>query len=189
MMADELPSDLLDPGAGDEDTSAEQTRFVCSSCGQEFVVGQKIKFCSHCGERVRELRRTVQVDTSTKTRVLLVDDSTAARRMIGTILQTLHCEVIEAADGIEALAEIPKLQPELIVLDIHMPTVDGLQVLEALRKTTAFATTPIVMMTGDAAAAVVSRAIALKATDYIRKDDPVDTIAARLQVHLDKLRG
>ena len=166
-----------------------ETRYVCSSCGTEFVEGQKIRFCSNCGARVESIADTVVVDTAAKSRVLLVDDSALARKRLGTILGILHCEVTEAEDGASALALIGEMRPQLVVLDIHMPNMTGLQVLEALRQSTQFADLPIIMMTGDADAGIVSKAVALKATDYIRKDDSVESIASRLQTHLAALRG
>ena len=63
------PSDLFADGGPGGEAADQESRYVCSSCGHEFAVGQKLKFCSHCGERVRELKDTVQVDTSAKTRV------------------------------------------------------------------------------------------------------------------------
>ena len=87
--------------------------------------------------------------------MLLVDDSAIARRKVITI-QNLHCEVTEVEDGKKALALAAKLRPELVVLDVNMPEVSGLQVLQALRQIDAFTTIPIVMMTGEADAAVVA---------------------------------
>ena len=88
--------------------------------------------------------------------MLLVDDSAIARRKVSTILQNLHCEVTEVEDGKKALALAAKLRPELVVLDVNMPEVSGLQVLQALRQIDAFTTIPIAMMTGEADAAVVA---------------------------------
>lgn len=191
MMSDEKePSldHLYDSGATEPEPSTQETRYVCSSCGERFAVGQKLKFCSQCGARISEVSNTVEVDTSAKTRVLLADDSALARKKVGGILQNLNCEVSEAEDGTTALSLAVSVRPQLVVLDVHMPGGNGLQVLKALRENQFFATIPIVMMTGEADAAVVSQAIALKATDYVRKDDSVETITARLQSHLDKLR-
>ncbi|HCL29378.1 MAG TPA: hypothetical protein DIC52_13190 [Candidatus Latescibacteria bacterium] len=66
------------------------------------------------------------------------------------------CEVTEVEDGKKALTLAAKLRPELVVLDVNMPEVSGLQVLQALRQIDAFTTIPIVMMTGEADAAVVA---------------------------------
>ena len=180
-------ADMFDSGAPPSGDADSETRYVCSSCSAEFPVGQKIRFCSNCGAKVDTVSDTVVIDTSATPRVLLVDDSTTARKRIRAILEILHCEVTEAPDGASALALIGELCPQLIVLDIHMPNMTGLQVLEALRRNAQFADVPIVMMTGEAKAEIVSQAIALKATDYIRKDDAVKTIASRLQTHLAKL--
>jgi two-component system, chemotaxis family, chemotaxis protein CheY len=187
MASEELSLDDL--FGSEEDPPDTRSHYVCSSCGHKFVVEQKLKFCSQCGSRVGEVSRTVEVDTRPRTRVLLVDDSKIALRKVSSILQNLHCDVTEAENGTVAMSLAKGLQPQLVVLDVHMPKISGLQVLEALRQNPAFATTPIVMMTGDADAAIVSQAITLKATDYIRKDDSVANITSRLQAHLEKLHG
>ena len=186
-------SSLEDPSGAEDDsaprTPQTQTNYVCSSCGYKFVVAQKLKFCSQCGARVGEISRTVDTDTRSRTRVLLIDDSKIARRKVGSILQSLHCEVTEAEDGKTALDLAQVLLPQLVVLDVHMPQISGLQVLEELRRNEAFATTPIVMMTGDTDAAVVTQAISLGATDYMSKGDSVAKITSRLQAHLQKLQS
>jgi DNA-binding NtrC family response regulator len=67
-------------------------------------------------------------------RVLIVDDDAASRRLLAVRLRALDCETIMAADGVEALAEISEEEPALMLLDLEMPRMGGIEVLHALRK-------------------------------------------------------
>ncbi|MEC9378006.1 MAG: response regulator, partial [Candidatus Latescibacterota bacterium] len=101
---------------------------------------------------------------------MLVDDSAVARHKVGAILCSLKCEVIEAKDGTEALSTLEKETPDLLILDINMPSVTTLDVLTQIRQSKRHAALPVVMLTGDADPKVVTKAISLRADDYIRKD-------------------
>jgi PleD family two-component response regulator len=127
--------------SGDDEDTEETQGYVCPSCGFKFTVGEKFKFCSRCGSRVGEISTETTTEPP-RTRVLLVDDSAIARRRVSSILRNLHCEVTEVEDGKKALALAAKLRPQLIVLDVHMPDVSGLQVLEILRQKEDFTTIP-----------------------------------------------
>ena len=67
-------------------------------------------------------------------RVLVVDDDAASRRLLDVRLRALDCRVVMAADGREALEAISRHAPDLILLDLQMPRMDGMEVLRALRK-------------------------------------------------------
>ncbi|MBI93092.1 MAG: hypothetical protein CME05_07750 [Gemmatimonadaceae bacterium] len=115
---------------------------------------------------------------------MLVDDSAVARHKVGAILCSLKCEVIEAKDGTEALSTLEKETPDLLILDINMPWVTSLDVLTQIRQSKRHAALPVVILTGDADPKVVTKAISLRADDYIRKDDDATTIRDRLSEHL-----
>lgn len=163
------------------------TRYVCKECSKRFPVGEAVKFCPYCGARVSSVSETQTVDPRTKPLVLLVDDSTVARHKVAGILRTLNCDVLEATGGQQALDELTSTTPDLVVLDINMPTVDGLQVLQQIRASETHAQLRVVLLTGEADVKVVARAISLRPDAYIRKDDPVDSIRRRLAEHLEKL--
>ena len=85
------------------------------------------------------------------------------------MLQTGGFDVIGARNGVEALAEIRVRRPQLAVLDLSMPELDGLEVLRRVRADSAVAATPIVILSARAQDADVARAYAEGASGYVRK--------------------
>ena len=75
-------------------------------------------------------------------RVLVADDKESSRELVSTVLEHAGCVVEEAADGREALAKIMADSPNLVVLDLHMPGLDGFEVMETLRHDGRYASLP-----------------------------------------------
>ena len=103
-------------------------------------------------------------------RVLIVDDDAPARRLLQVRLRALGCEVALAADGQEALAEIKKHEPALMLLDLQMPKMGGIDVLRHLR--TAGTAFPVVVITAHGSIESAVAAMKEGAYDFITK--PLD---------------
>ncbi len=116
-----------------------------------------------------------------KGRILVVDDEDAIRDLIVFNLTQQGFEVIEAADGIEALAKVKESQPDLILLDLMLPQMDGLEVCQKLRHSKEFSSIPIIMLTarGDE----VDRVLGLEigADDYVTKPFSPRELTARVK--------
>ena len=80
-------------------------------------------------------------------RVLLVEDSRDLRRLFARVLRRSGFEVCEASDGREALDVVLEFRPEVVVTDVMMPEMDGIELIRRLRATPATAEIPIVVMT------------------------------------------
>lgn len=119
-----------------------------------------------------------------KKNVLLVDDSPFVREMVGKIVSQLGHLPTKASDGEEGLRIADHQVPDIIILDVQMPKLDGIQVLGKLRADERFADTPIVMLTSVGDSEVVRRSIQGQASGYILKDDPQE-IMRRLRQILD----
>ena len=119
------------------------------------------------------------------TTVLVADDSAASRELIRTILERDAYNVVEAVDGCEALRKAREIQPDLILLDIQMPSLDGFGVIGMLRADPMFAATPVVAITASAMHGDRERALAAGFTSYITK--PVRL--AVLRTELARLLG
>lgn len=113
-----------------------------------------------------------------KIRVLIVDDAVVIRRLVTDCLSTdPEIEVVgAAANGQIALAKIPQTNPDLITLDIEMPTMDGLATLKAIRKI--YPTLPVIMFSTltERGAASTLDALALGASDYVTKPANVGSV-------------
>jgi len=111
--------------------------------------------------------------------VLLVEDHATMREAVGQILAGEGYDVTEVADGVAALAVIGVRAPDLVVLDLHMPVMDGAEVLRTLRSDPVTANLPVIVVTADGEEGR-GPAARLGADGYVTK--PFDPIALLLMV-------
>ncbi|MEO8126310.1 MAG: response regulator [Bryobacteraceae bacterium] len=116
--------------------------------------------------------------------VLIVDDSAAIRKILQRVLRQAEVplgEVFEAGDGVEALATLKSHSTVgLILSDINMPNMDGIQFLTAVRAMSEWASVPIVMITTEGSQNKVMEAVQLGASGYVRKPFTADQIKEKL---------
>ncbi len=115
-------------------------------------------------------------------RVLLVEDAPFLRYAFGRLLRLHGYEVMEANDGREALDCIDGFRPHLVVTDLMMPVMDGVELIRRLRQDPLTSDLPIVAITADATPQAETRAREAGAVDFITK--PID-----LPALLDRLRA
>jgi len=113
-------------------------------------------------------------------KVLVADDKATGRELVRTVLEKIGYAVFEANDGEQAVEEARRIRPDLIILDIHMPGLDGFGVIERLRREDGFRTTPIIALTASAMMGDRERAMSVGFTGYITK--PVRLGALRAEV-------
>mgnify|MGYP002632268704 CR=1 FL=1 len=113
--------------------------------------------------------------------ILTVEDGANIRRLIAYNLKRAGFVVHEAADGKEAVKVLQQVVPDLIILDIRMPEMDGFQLLELLRRYPKAAAIPVIMMTALSQPADVDRALDLGVVDYLIK--PLDPTLLLAKVH------
>ncbi len=118
---------------------------------------------------------------NTKSKVLVVEDEPDAIELISFNLKNAGFEVTTATDGQEALETARKIEPDIILLDLMLPEVDGLEVCKILRRNAKTADIPIVMLT--AKAAEIDRVLGLElgADDYITKPFSPREVVLRLK--------
>ena len=111
---------------------------------------------------------TLQVPT-VRPLVLIVDDEPFILRVLRKLTEDMEAAVIEAADGEEALKSIEKETPHIIVSDIHMPNMNGMALLERVRKRKETALTPFIILTSDKSLELRDTAFRLGANDFVNK--------------------
>lgn len=120
--------------------------------------------------------------------VLCVDDIPDNLLLLTDILEYEGYSVIQAKNGEEALEIVEKQTPDAILLDVMMPGISGLQVLEDLRKTHSQIELPIIMVTALSEVGDIVRALNLGANDYVTKPLDLDIVLARLETHLKTMQ-
>ena len=103
-----------------------------------------------------------------------------SRELIRTVLEDCGYEVIEAPDGRSAVGQAEQSIPDLILLDLHMPVLDGYAVLQHLRRDARFAAVPFVALTANAMQGERERALAAGFTVYLTKPVDLDLLRAQL---------
>ena len=101
--------------------------------------------------------------------ILLVDDSRATRAIVSKMLSGYECEIIEAANGALGIEAARQNQPKLIVLDMTMPVMNGVEALKALQADEVLKHIPVIMLTANSNPEEMEQLKALGATDYITK--------------------
>jgi two-component system KDP operon response regulator KdpE len=112
------------------------------------------------------------------TRVLVVDDEPQILRAMRVNLTARNYEVIAATTGRQALDAAARGHPDIVVLDLGLPDMDGVAVIEALRGWT---TTPIIILSGRAQSAWTIHALDVGADDYVTKPFNIDELLARIR--------
>ena len=115
-------------------------------------------------------------------RVLLVDDEEEVRENVGEFLTGQGYDVVEAGDGEEALAKSFTEKPDLILLDLRLPKVDGFQVCQTLKGNPITSVIPIIMITALNATSQKVKGIEYGADDYIEKPFDLEELAARVKM-------
>ncbi len=115
------------------------------------------------------------------TKILVADDKATGRELVRAVLENSGYEVYEAGNGAEALELARQVQPDLIVLDLHMPVLDGFGVIEELRRDARFASTPVVALTASAMTGDRERAIAAGFTGYLSKPIQLSLLRAEVE--------
>ena len=103
--------------------------------------------------------------------VMVVDDSLSVRRVLSNLLTSAGWKPVQARDGLDALEMLPHMNvpPDVVLLDIEMPRMDGYEFISALRKQKAYEQTPVIILTSRAGQKHREKAFELGATDYVVK--------------------
>lgn len=121
-----------------------------------------------------------------KPRVLYVEDDPRSRLVIKKFLESAGCQVYEAVDGDQGVEKALTLNPDVIILDIMLPTMDGVEVARIVRETEPISKIPIIALTAKAMAGDRERILAAGCNDYIAKPINVHLLLQKLSHVLER---
>lgn len=115
-------------------------------------------------------------------KVLIVDDSLTVRQQVGLALKQAGIEVVEATDGAEGLAKIgADLSIGMVILDVNMPRMNGIEMLEAVKAGGANAKLPVIMLTSEGQKSLMDRAKKAGAVGWIVKPFKAELLVAAVK--------
>jgi DNA-binding response OmpR family regulator len=118
-------------------------------------------------------------------RILVVDDEIGALTLIGIMLDRGGFEVLKARDATQALAMLEKDTPDLMILDVMMPDIDGIELCRMLRDRAETSATPILILSARGDAESVMRGMDAGATDYLPKPILHHDLVAKVRTMLN----
>ena len=113
-------------------------------------------------------------------KVLVVDDSLSVRKVVERALGTRQIDVLSAASGQEAVDQIAREEPDLVVSDVIMPDMDGYQICEFVKTHPRLARTPVLLISGIVDSSVLERAAVVQSDDVMRKPFTTDELLAKV---------
>jgi len=135
-----------------------------------------VKLARYKPENVRAPRMT-----KAQTSVLVIEDEAAIRRLLRASLSARNFSVIEAENGRSALDIAVRQRPELVILDLGLPDLQGVEVMRRIQE---ISTAPIIVLSNNSGVRSKVEALELGASDYVTKPFNVEELAARLRVAL-----
>lgn len=122
-------------------------------------------------------------------KILIVEDDPAIRALLRAVFEGAGHEVFEVADGLAALGAAQEARPDIVLLDVGLPGLDGFGVLGRLKDDPELRDVPVIMVTAWAEPALVAKALDRGAHDYVRKPFDVKELAARVEAALQARGG
>lgn len=113
---------------------------------------------------------------------LIVDDSRALRRILGSMLRQLGFDVVEARNGLEGLERLQAQRPDIVLVDWNMPEMNGLQFVQAVRAEDRLRDLPLMMVTTETEMDKMAAVLAAGANEYLMKPFGKEAVADKLQI-------
>jgi type IV pilus assembly protein PilB len=156
--------------------TAHDIRAAMRSSGTPTMRDQALRLVAEGVTSIEEVNRvladdfdTLRESHRTRSRILITDDEPITRMLVKLLLERENFEVLEAANGRQALDIATRERPDLLIVDLNMPEMDGYETIERLRHNITMATLPIMVLTSEEGPGVERRVLELGADDYIIK--------------------
>jgi len=135
--------------------------YQCGRCDAQFL--------GH-GDRTASSLKGQEPVSGERKKVLIVEDALVIRMAVAKFVADFGHDVVEAADGQEGLSAARTERPDLIISDVHMPKMDGMEFVTTLRQDDSMREVPIVMLTSEKNIETIKLAMKSGVNDYILKD-------------------
>ena len=116
--------------------------------------------------------------------VLVVDDSATVRKFVSVSLSMQGFTVVTACDGMDALEKLPKGKFDLVITDLNMPTMDGFELIKALRESPEFHDLPVIILSSLADRANKEQGATLNVLSYVVKPFSLEKIQYEVEKYL-----
>ena len=118
--------------------------------------------------------------------ILIVDDIEAKRKLLQDQMKTLGYYITQAENGLSALAQMTLEPPDVVLLDINMPEMNGFEVIEQMKMNPVLNNIPIIVISALSDVEDIIRCIKLGADDFLTKPHNIDLLNARVENHIEK---
>jgi type IV pilus assembly protein PilB len=165
--------------------TAYEIRAAMRSAGFPTMRDRALELVAQGVTSLEEVNRVLADDAphasiNAATRVLVTDDEPITRMLVKLLLEREHFEVLEATNGREAVEIATRERPDLLLIDLNMPEMDGYEAIGCLRKQLSFTTLPIVVVTAEDGPGIERRVLELGADDYIVKPFDPEILLSRV---------
>ncbi|HBF34062.1 TPA: hypothetical protein DDW35_05820 [Candidatus Sumerlaeota bacterium] len=117
--------------------------------------------------------------------ILVADDEEDIKIVLEMYLETVGCEVVTSYDGLDAVEKVKERKPDLVLMDIMMPIIDGIEAVKQIKAIPECKDLPIIMLSAAAQSNMIKRAMEAGATDYISKPFEPDMVYAVVKKFLN----
>jgi type IV pilus assembly protein PilB len=174
--------------------TAHEIRAAMRAAGFPTMREQAVRLVAAGLTSIEEVNRVLSDDDSgrmsrERPRVLVTDDDAITRMLVKLLLERDHFEVLEAANGRDAVEIATRERPDLLIVDLNMPETDGYQAIAALRRDLSMATLPIVVLTSEDGPGIEHRVLDLGADDYMLKPFDPDVLLSRVHAVFRRLKA
>jgi len=167
-------SENTEPSPEQQEQLQHYIAYTCGRCETQFIGrgSSEAKFCYHCGALLTAsgLQQDAAKQQVKKKKVVVAEDSQVLLNAFSKMILSMGHEVLEAHDGKEALTISQKEHPDLIITDLNMPRMSGMELIENLRKDDSLRDVPVVILTSESRSQTIAKGLNQGVVDYIVKD-------------------
>jgi len=119
-------------------------------------------------------------------KILVVDDEENIRTFLAKSLESKGYQVISASDGVEGWKVLESERPDLVILDVRMPGMDGIEFLEKIRGDTEFKKIPVIMLTAESSDMSIISGLSMGADHYITKPFTISSVLTGIKMMFEE---